>query len=87
MATLGCILPLRVIVTVIARLYLKYRNMALLQGVLESLRPAVVALIASAGLSVLITAFWGSEGKVIFQETRWSLAVIFCRLPGASSQI
>ena len=51
--------------------------MALLQGVLESLRPAVVALIASAGLSVLITAFWGSEGKVIFQETRWSLAVIF----------
>lgn len=76
-ATLGCILPSCVIVTVIARLYLKYRNMALLQGVLESLRPAVVALIASAGLSVLITAFWGSEGKVIFQETRWSLAVIF----------
>ena len=58
-ATLGCILPSCVIVTLIARLYLKYRSMALLQGVLGSLRPAVVAMIASAGVSILVTAFWG----------------------------
>ena len=45
-ATLGCILPSCIIVTLIAKLYLKYRNMAVLQGVLASLRPAVVALIA-----------------------------------------
>lgn len=76
-ATLGCILPSCVLVTLIAKLYLKYRNMAVLQGVLGSLRPAVVALIASAGLSILVTAFWGSGGKVILQDTRWSLAVIF----------
>ena len=36
-ATLGCILPSCVIVTLIAKLYLKYRNMAMLQGVLASL--------------------------------------------------
>ena len=59
-ATFGCILPSCIIVTCIARLYLKYRNLALLQGILNSLRPAVVALIASAGISILITAFWGS---------------------------
>ena len=47
-ATLGCILPSCMIVTLLAKLYLKYRNMALLQGVLGSLRPAVVAMIASA---------------------------------------
>ena len=45
-ATFGCILPSCIIVTVIAKLYLKYRNMAMLQGVLNSLRPAVVAMIA-----------------------------------------
>src|SRR5699024_393174 len=54
-ATLGCILPSCVIVTLIARLYLKYRNLAVLQGVLGSLRPAVVAMIASAGISILVT--------------------------------
>ena len=57
-ATFGCILPSCIIVTLIAKLYLKYRNMALLQGVLASLRPAVVALIGSAGIAILINAFW-----------------------------
>ena len=42
-ATLGCILPSCVIVTLLAKLYLKYRNMGMLQGILGSLRPAVVA--------------------------------------------
>ena len=75
-ATLGCILPSCIIVTLIARLYLKYRSMALLQGVLGSLRPAVVALIASAGISILVTAFWG--GAVIaFAATNWVMVLIF----------
>lgn len=63
-ATFGCILPSCIIVTVIARLYLKYRNMAALQGILNSLRPAVVAMIAAAGISILITAFWGNTGMI-----------------------
>ena len=52
-ATLGCILPSCIIVTVLAKLYLKYRSMDMLQGVLCSLRPAVVAMIASAGILIL----------------------------------
>ena len=60
-ATLGCILPSCIIVTLIASLYLKYRNLSLLQGILGSLRPAVVAMIASAGGSVLISGVWGSS--------------------------
>lgn len=56
-ATLGNILPSCIIVTAIAKLYLKYRKLDLLQGVLKSLRPAVVALIASAGVSILKNAF------------------------------
>lgn len=75
-ATAGCILPSCIIVTVIAKIYLKWRNMELFQGVLGSLRPAVVAMIASAGISILVTALWGNE-IISFAGTKWSLAVIF----------
>ena len=63
-ATLGCILPSCVIVTFIAWLYLRYRRLNALQSVLNSLRPAVVAMIASAGVSILVTAFWGNEARI-----------------------
>lgn len=76
-ATCGCILPSCILVTLIARLYLKYKNMAALQGVLATLRPAVVAMIASAGLSILITAFWGSQETIAIASTNWSLVIIF----------
>lgn len=61
-ATLGCILPSCIIVTIIAYLYMRYRNLDTLQGILGMLRPAVVALIASAGISILITAFFRDSG-------------------------
>ena len=76
-ATLGCILPSCIIVTLIAKLYLKYRNMTVLQSVLGSLRPAVVAMIASAGISILVTAFWGGSEKIRLPDTDWSLVLIF----------
>ena len=46
-ATCGCILPSCIIVTLIAWFYLRYKKMKMFQSVLESLRPAVVALIAA----------------------------------------
>ena len=76
-ATVGCILPSCIIVTVIAKLYLKYRTMDLLQGVLKSLRPAVVAMIASAGILIIKNAFWGSGETISLTGTEWSMVVIF----------
>lgn len=76
-ATAGCILPSCIIVTILARLYLKYRNLDLLQGVLKSLRPAVVAMIASAGILILKNAFWGSGESISLTGTEWSMVVIF----------
>ena len=76
-ATFGCILPSCIIVTLIARLYLKYRDLALLQGVLGSLRPAVVAMIASAGIAILISAFWGADAVIAFAATNWLMVAIF----------
>lgn len=63
-ATLGCILPACILVTLIAKLYLRYRNLSVLQSVLGSLRPAVVAMIASAGVTILMNAFWGGRAIV-----------------------
>ena len=76
-STLGCILPSCIIVTCIARLYLKYRNMSMLQGILGSLRPAVVAMVASSGISILISSFWGSEAAIVLKNTNLVLVAVF----------
>ncbi len=52
-ATLGCILPSCFIVSFLAYIYFHYKHVSSLQNILTCLRPAVVALIASAGLSIL----------------------------------
>lgn len=62
-ATFGCILPSCVLVTLIAYLYKKYQKLSLLQGTLTSLRPAVIAMIAKAGVTILIAAFVVSNAK------------------------
>ena len=43
-ATAGCVLPSCILVTLLAKIYLKYRNLSLL---------------AAAGVSILVNAFWG----------------------------
>ncbi len=60
-ATVGCILPSCVIVMILAYIYYRFRGLAMVQGVLAGLRPAVVAMIASAGLSLIILSFWGQR--------------------------
>ena len=61
-ATVGCVFPSCVIVLFLAWLYYRYRTLSVIQGVLKGLRPAVVAMIASAGLSILALAFFGEGG-------------------------
>ncbi len=60
-ATVGCILPSCIIVLSLAGIYYRYRKLTMLQGVLGGLRPAVIAMIASAGISLMILAFYGSR--------------------------
>ena len=50
-ATLGCILPSLIVVTILAHVYYKYKGAKALDTVLACLRPVVVALIAAAGLN------------------------------------
>ena len=60
-ATLGCVLPSCIIVLALAWVYTKYKDLDLLRGILAGLRPAVVALIASAGLTILISALFVND--------------------------
>ncbi len=57
-ATVGCVLPSCLLVSLLAWAYLKYGHLSIIQDVLSSLRPAVIAMIASAGFSILISILW-----------------------------
>ena len=60
-ATLGCVAPSCVIVMCLAYLYYHFRKLSIVQGTLTGLRPAVIAMIASAGLSIVFMAFFGQR--------------------------
>ncbi len=76
-ATLGCILPSCILVVLLAKIYLKYRNVQAFQSVLSALRPAVVAMIANAGITILISAFWGENGISSIRELYLDMVLIF----------
>ena len=61
-ATIGCIFPSCVIVSLLAWIYFKFKELTVVQGILSGLRPTIVALIASAGLSIFILVVWGEDG-------------------------
>ncbi len=63
-ATVGCVLPSCIVSLLLAKLYLKYRSLDLIHGALGGLRPAVIALIASAGVTILLGALQTSAGGV-----------------------
>ena len=60
-ATAGFVFPSVIIVLLLAYLYYKYGNVGPIRGILNGLRPAVVALIASAGVNFILLAFWNKE--------------------------
>ena len=80
-ATLGCILPSCAIVLTLSWIYFKYRSVSVVQGVLAGLRPAVVALIASAGVTILLMSFFGGATESIyhlpFSQLDWVAIALF----------
>lgn len=73
-ATFGCILPSCIIVSLLAYIYTKYRNMDVIQGALSTIRPAVVAMIASAGLSMILMAIW--DNGIVISKTKIDQVII-----------
>lgn len=75
-ATLGVVAPSLIIVLLLAYLYKRYKEMPIIQRLINGLRPAIVALIASAGMTILLTAFFGSE-PVTLANLNWMAVSIF----------
>lgn len=63
LCSIGCIIPSFCICLTLAHFYYKYRTVSGVQVVLGSLRPAVVALIGSAGASILILGLFQTDIK------------------------
>lgn len=60
-ATIGCVLPSCAIVMTLAYIYYRFRGLTMVQGVLAGVHPAVIAMIASAGISLIILSFYGQR--------------------------
>lgn len=77
-ATVGCVFPSCMIVMTLAYVYYRFRGLNMVQGILAGLRPAVVAMIASAGISLLILALYGERNLPSdFTHPDWISAAIF----------
>jgi chromate transporter len=74
-ATFGVIVPSLIIVFTLAYVYYRFQDLKQMQGILGALRPVVVALIASAGLSILKLAFWNG-GAVSLEKTNVTSVII-----------
>ncbi|MCI8313778.1 MAG: chromate transporter [Lachnospiraceae bacterium] len=78
LCSIGCIIPSFVICLTLAHFYYKYRTVSGVQVVLGSLRPAVVALIASAGASILMLGLFQAELEaVVLGNLRYVELMIF----------
>ena len=75
-ATLGCIAPALVLVSLLAYIYNKYQNLSVIQNVLACLRPVVVALILGAGLSILAMVLFDGNPPVL-QNVSWIDTALF----------
>ena len=71
LCSIGCIIPSFCICLTLAHFYYKYRTVSGVQVVLGSLRPAVVALIGSAGASILMLGLFQTDLRnVVFGNIR-----------------
>lgn len=75
-ATMGCILPSIIIVSLLAYLYVKYKEMNVMKTVLSYLRPAVVSMIAISGISILISAFF-KDSMIGISYLRYHAIIVF----------
>ena len=54
-------------------MYTKYRELNVVKNILGQLRPAVVAMIAGAGLTIILFAFFGTStlSEISLSSIRW----------------
>ncbi len=61
LATFGFVTPSLILCIIVAKLFFKYGDIGIIRGILNGLRPAVIALICSAGLGFVILSLWNTD--------------------------
>lgn len=79
-ATLGCIIPSCIIVSLIAYVYLKYKQMSVIQSILKYIRPAVVAMIGVSGLLIIQDSFFSETNVNISSVVIFIVSIILLRV-------
>ena len=57
-ATLGVVLPSFIVILIIARCYLKFKQSKIVSGCMRGLKPAVIGMIGAAAISIASTVFF-----------------------------
>ena len=73
-ATLGLIAPSIIVICIVAQFLKKFKDSELVKSVFYGIRPAVTALIASAGITIFIAAYF-RIAKILW---KWSSGRVFC---------
>lgn len=75
-ATLGSVLPSCILMSLLAWGYRRWRSLRGVECVLGTLRPVVVALIASAGVTILLQALFPA-GTIALAALDWRAGAVF----------
>ena len=77
-ATLGVVLPSFIIILLVAKFFMKFKDNKIIKGLMKGLKPAAVGLIASAVISMILTVFAPNGiSNIIFDKTMFISVLIF----------
>lgn len=78
-ATVGCVLPSVLIVSILAAAYVRYRNAKTFSNTLAMLRPAVCAVIFASFVTIAALAFFGTSqlSEITVGSVEWRSVGIF----------
>lgn len=76
-ATLGSVIPSFFIIIILSILYYKFKDLSVIKNMLKVLKPAIVGLIASAGVTILLMVLFSNSSMKLsnFDYIGFSLVV------------
>lgn len=74
--TLGLVTPSIIVICIVAHYLKKFKDSTLIQSIFYGIRPAVTALIASAGISIFLTTLFQDSEQWI-NIVRWPCVALF----------
>lgn len=79
-ATLGVVLPSFIIILLVARFFLKFKENKIIKWIMNGLKPCVVGLIGSAFISMAYTVFLPNGFEALELDTRFGVSIVIFAL-------